>query len=343
MKNKKLTTLLVIGLITGLVFIYFPGCKKIDLKRIAYVKTEPAEDVSPASVKATGDIIDLGEGGKIKEYGFCLSYSHLPTIADKAIPPFENTSKVGKYYSNISSLISNRPYQMRSYVVDQSDQVVYGNVVEFHTPAGGGGDPTWLHYDDGFNNDNGVGLSNGGSFDVAIRFPTQVLQQYNGFRVTKVKFFPMEGTPVSYGITFWEGTNPPNLIHDVQYVPNPNIQVWNEVSLTQEYIINSNTEFWVGYWVQDQPSGKYPAGVDAGPAISGAGDMISFDDGDSWDALSVLNPDMDYNWNLQVFVTNEKGVEIQLVNNIPMKKEKGVSSRGKNINKEVSAKKQSNN
>jgi len=434
MKNKKLTTLLVIAIITGLVFIYFPGCKKIDLERIAYVKTYPAENILSTSVSATGDIVDLGDGGQIKEYGFCLSYPHLPTIADKAEPPFENTSKVGKYYASISGLISNQSYRMRAYLVDLSGNVVYGNTIEFDTPVGipsvstenisnitetsatGGGNVTdnggasvtargvcwspspnptlsnpnttngsgtgnfsshlsglnqntpyyvrayatdnygtaygnqvdfkteepgeWLHYDDG-SNYNAIGWDEGvvENFDVAVRFPTQTLQQYNGFRVTRVKFFPHAESPVTYSITLWEGTNPPDLLH-VQNVYSPVIDTWNEVTLTEQYVINSNMEFWVGYWVQNDPGGTYPAGVDNGPAITWAGDLISTDDGATWEALSEADPpNLDYNWNIQVFITNGKGEEVQLLNKIPIIKEKSISTSGNNVNNKVSAKK----
>ena len=56
--------------------------------------------------------------------------------------------------------------------------------------------------------------------------------------------------------------------------------------------------------------GEYPAGVDQGPAITGKGDLISVD-GSPWQALS-FNPDLDYNWNLQIYVSNAKGEEKML-------------------------------
>ena len=329
MKNKKLTTLILTGLITGLVFIYFPGCKKIDLKRIAYVKTEPAEDVSPASVKATGDIIDLGEGDKVKEYGFCLSYINKPpTLDNKAVPPFENISKTGKFYSNITGLTDNKLYEMRAYVIDNSNEVVYGNIIEFHTPQGGGGPPAWLKYDDG-NNFDAIGLIDGGDFDVAIRFPASALTQYSGYKVTKFRFFPFAAAPTSYYVTLWEGTNPPELIYYRQ-VPNPNIGNWTEFTPPDIHVINASKELWAGYWIVNQPAGEHPAGIDNGPANpEGNGDMISLDGGETWFSMSEADPaSFDFNWNLQVYVTNEKGEEVQLVNNIPVYRENSNSKTG---------------
>ena len=66
-----------------------------------------------------------------------------------------------------------------------------------------------------------------------------------------------------------------------------------------------------GIWVTNYVLGTYPAGVD-GPAIAGAGDMISFDDGVSWESLYTGNPLLNYNWNLEVFVTNQQGQESKL-------------------------------
>ena len=54
------------------------------------------------------------------------------------------------------------------------------------------------------------------------------------------------------------------------------------------------------------------AGVDDGPAIAGAGDMISFDVGVTWESMYATNSSLNYNWNLEVYITNEKGVEVKI-------------------------------
>jgi hypothetical protein len=236
----------------------------------------------------------------------------VPVIEDKAVPPFENTTEVGIYSSNISGLTANKQYKLRSYLVDNAGEVVYGNIVEFFTPNSGG-NSVWLKYDNGTNVD-GIGLIDGGSFDVAIRFTSQQLQQYIGFNVVKIKFFPKEGSPVSYYVTLWEGTNPPELIY-YEEVPNPDIGHWTEFYPSEIYTIKSNKELWVGYWIVDQPAGLYPAGIDNGPAATGKGDMLSLDGGDSWFSMSQENPgSFDFNWNIQVYITNEKGKELRLLN-----------------------------
>lgn len=297
------------------VSIFIIGCKKIDLERIAMVTTGEPSSIQQTSVQAIGSIIDLGDEESIQEYGFCLSYINKPpTIDDKATPPFDPTDITGDFLSNISGLAENSNYQMRAYIMESSGKVTYGNIVQF-TTLSGGINGQWLHYDDGENADNGIGLTEGGSFDVAVRFPTQALYSYNGYKVTKIKFFPKEGTTTNYSITIWEGSNPPTLLH-YELVSSPQINSWTEFVPSYIYTINSNQEFWIGYWVQDHPPATYPAGVDDGPAIAGMGDMFSTDGGDTWDPLSTLYPELNFNWNLQVYITNGKGQEVQLVNNI---------------------------
>jgi len=326
MRSKKTLTLIFIFVLSGLTFTYFMGCKKIDLTRLAAVRTDPPENITDRSVKAYGDLIDLGEDDMVIEYGFCLSFLHTPTINDKAIPPFNQTSLLGKFSSNISGLANNKIYQMRAYVVDYSGEVFYGDMVEFKTLSSGT-NGEWLdRYDDGVNSD-GIGLTEGGNFDVAIRYESIDLQQYNGYRISKIKFFARVGYPTKYYVTVYEGSNPPDHMY-YEEVDDPNIDSWTEYEPVNDHYINSSEELWVGYWVVDHPAGTYPAGVDDGPAVTGYGDMFSTDEGETWDALSILYPNLDYNWNLQVYVTNDKGVETKITKS-------KIAKRPDNINTEV--------
>ncbi|MEZ5195870.1 MAG: hypothetical protein R2764_05595 [Bacteroidales bacterium] len=337
MKSKKFTTIILFLLFAGLNLVYF-GCKKIDLVKIAYVKTGTPTNILSTTATAHGELIDLGEG-EASDHGFCWSLNPNPTISSTHYS-FGKANSTGDFTTVITNLVPSTDYYLRSYIEDNNG-VAYGNTTTFKTLNSGGSSSYWLSYD-GVPEENGVGLTDGGSFDVAIRLPSQALQQYIGYKVTRVKFIPRTGYPVTYSITLWEGTNPPSLMH-VQNVVNPTIGDWNEVYLVDLYEIQANAELWVGYWVQNQPPGEFPAGVDAGPAIEGAGNMISFDDGDSWDALSILNPDLDFNWNLKVYVTNGKGEEVILVNNLLGQRDKSYLSPGKTINTEVQSQKSINN
>lgn len=330
----KLKILISVPLLILLIII---GCKKFDLERIAMIRTDQPTNVLQTSVSAYGSIIDLGDDESVMEYGFCLSYVNKPpTIENKATPPFDPTSITGDFASNISGLAVDRTYQIRAYLIEGSGEVTYGNIMEF-TTLPSGGSPAWLHYDDGVNYTS-VGLTEGGEFDLAIRFPTQALTQYNGFSVTKVRFYPKEPSPTKYYITFWEGSNPPSLVHIEQVYPD--IDQWNEILPSYNFVINSSYEFWAGLWIVDHPAGTHPAGCDEGPAINGAGNMISFDDGDTWDALYDLNGELNYNWNLQVYATNQKGEQFQIVRKkLSVIRENFASGASNKENKVVSAEK----
>ena len=302
MKSLQAQLLLLIFLIAG---GFFTRCKKIELVRIAYVKTEVVTNIQSTSATANGTIIDIGEGG-IKDYGFCWSSGNkVPTKNDSFVTNGSTTAK-GVYTALITGLTVNSEYYIRSYVVDENG-INYGEVKTFLTPVSGG-TGYWLKYDDGFNY-TGIGITDGSNFDYAIRFPVSALANYNGFRISKVRFFPTD--QAQFHVEVFEGSGTPSLVYYEQ-VYNPTLNAWNEYSPSFTYYINSSMEVWIGIWVTNYSAGIYPAGVDEGPAVSGFGDMVSFDDGASWESLFAGNPALNYNWNLEVFVTNLKGAEVKL-------------------------------
>jgi len=156
--------------------------------------------------------------------------------------------------------------------------------------------PIWIHWDDGINND-GIGLTEGGTFLVAARFTPEDIAMYDGFSLTKVSIFP-RGYNTGYTLKVWEGANASTLIVD-QTLSGLTIEDWNEIDLDTPLAIDVTKELWIGYECTDQPVEDFPAGCDAGPAVAGFGDMISMD-GVTWDPLSGFG--LDYNWNIQGFL-----------------------------------------
>jgi hypothetical protein len=306
MKNKysgATVIFLIMILITG----SLTNCTKIDLVRVAAVTTDPVTIVYTDGASIDANIIDLGEEESLDDYGFCWIAGDLTPEVGDAHLSLGTTSVLGYYTATINGLTSNTDYNVRSFVKD-GNGIQYGNTESFHTLPGGGSF-AWLHYDDG-NNFNSIGMNDGSSFDIAVRFPTQALTQYNGFRISRFRFFAV--ADALFHVEIYDGTTP-NLVY-YEDVPSPVINGWTEYSPTNQYYINSATEVWAGIWITDYVIGTYPAGVDDGPAISGAGDMISFDNGITWESLFVVNNNYNYNWNLQVYVTNQKGEEFLLAN-----------------------------
>jgi hypothetical protein len=321
MKPKKALLIILIFLLAG---VSYMGCKKIDLVRIAHVRTGAVSSISQNSATVTATIVDLGEGG-VKDHGFCWAPSSVSNVPTKSnsISSIGKTSLIGDYSSVISGLISNTEYSIRPYIEDDNG-IHYGDVKAFLTPTSGG-TGFWLKYNDGFNH-TGIGVTDGSNFDYAIRFPTQALTNYNGYRISKIRFYPTAAA--QFHVEVFEGVNPPALVY-YEAVSNVTLNAWTEYSPTSVYYINSTKELWVGIWVTNYFAGTYPAGVDDGPAIAGAGDMISFNDGVTWVSLYTSNSALNYNWNLEVFVTNQKGEQVQMVNT-PQKPTKEISKSNGN-------------
>ncbi|MCU0369881.1 MAG: hypothetical protein MUC31_00560 [Bacteroidales bacterium] len=168
----------------------------------------------------------------------------------------------------------------------------------------------WLHYDNGTNY-TGISANSGGAFDIAIRFSAFQIINFDGFLISKVRFFPVLGYPTEYSITIWQGSEPPVLLHvqDITVISG----TWNEAVIDDFYYVDASKDLWIGVWIQNYAAGTYPAGCDAGPAVAGKGDLYSIDDGSTWYSL-YTSDGLDYNWNLQVYVTDLKGRQVELGN-----------------------------
>lgn len=299
MRRIHIIAIIAMVMAAGFVVTHVSSCKKIDLTRVAAVATEPVSNITEATVKANGNVIDVGTD--LEDYGFCWSQGSAPTINNNYISA-GSKSEIGEYNTVISGLQRQTHYYVRSYIRDAAG-VTYGDSENFTTF--GEIIASWLHYDDGTNYD-GIGYTPGGDWDLAIRFPSIEIQEYNGGSITRVKFIALQDSPTGYYVTIWEGDDTPDLIL-YEYVDNINVGGWTEYTLSEPHIITSSRDLWVGLWIVDQPADTYPAGTDNGPAVAGYGDLFSNDGGDTWAALSTDPPDLDYNWNLQFYVESTKG------------------------------------
>jgi hypothetical protein len=153
----------------------------------------------------------------------------------------------------------------------------------------------WIHWDDGVNSGNSIGVGDTIEFDAAARWVPSQLSAYEGADVEQVAFFPAE-SQAEYRIRVWIGAGASNMIVD-QLVENPIIGQWNVIPLTTPANIDITQALWVGYHVDAQAG--WPAGVDDGPAIDGYGNMMNFG---GWQTLLEINPELDFNWNIKVFL-----------------------------------------
>ena len=187
-------------------------------------------------------------------------------------------------------------------------------LVTWEAPSGGGA-VEWMRWDSGENGD-AIGLTEGGSFYVASHWNPSDLTDYDGAEITKIEFFPND--PGDFVISVWTGPNAGTLVTS-EVVASPTVGAFQEVILSSAVTIDASQELWFGYEVT-HAVGTYPAGCDAGPAIAGYGDMISFDSV-SWDPLSEFG--LDYNWNLAAYVEGRDGEAIVISK--PRRAEKAVA------------------
>ncbi len=156
----------------------------------------------------------------------------------------------------------------------------------------------WIYYDSGENEDS-IGLTSGGEFSVAIRFPPSALTDYAGRSLHAISLFP--GDMGTYSLRVWTGgtaTAPATQVVDQPFTV-PTVDVFQTVVLDNPVLISGTEELWFGYNVS-HTAGTYPAGCDAGPATNGFGNMI-YNSG-AWSTLYDLAPSLNYNWNIRGYV-----------------------------------------
>lgn len=161
-----------------------------------------------------------------------------------------------------------------------------------------GGDPNppsltevILHYDGP--NFEAIGLTAGGTFHVAARFPSSMMGQYVSYALESVDVY-INDVPDNAILKIWgagTGFAPGAILHQQTFTATPNS--WITVMLTNPVILDG-AGIWVGYEVTHAAS-NYPAGCDAGPANPN-GDWISLD-GVTWEHLAGYG--LNYNWNIR--------------------------------------------
>ncbi len=160
-------------------------------------------------------------------------------------------------------------------------------------------DEVILNYDG--ENSSAVGLTNGGTYEVAAMFPAALVGQYIGMEITEVQVYindPANGYKLKiYGQDL---PNRPGALLYEQLFSGTSMS-WNTVTLWTP-LVNSGGDLWIAYEIVQNLAGVFPAGTDAGPANAN-GDWIKT--GATWARLSVLNPALNYNWNIRAKLVGE--------------------------------------
>ncbi|MGI6718879.1 MAG: choice-of-anchor J domain-containing protein [Bacteroidales bacterium] len=194
--------------------------------------------------------------------------------------------------------------------IENLDATVEGNVVTLTWTYQGNddddGEEATLSWSGPFDN-NAIGTNGAADFDVAHRFEVSDLTDYVGWKLTKITFYPYEQF-CDYSLRAWTGSNAANMVLD-QPVSDVVIGGENTVAVETDVTIEANQEFWIGY--RCNATAGFPAGVDAGPAVTGKGDMIKFDG--VWDNISGMG--LSYNFVIVGTIVNSKGETAELTFN----------------------------
>jgi hypothetical protein len=166
-----------------------------------------------------------------------------------------------------------------------------------------GAETTILHYDGP--NFDAIGLTAGGTFHVAARFPASMVGQYTGSGIMSVDVY-INSVPSTAILKIWgagTGVSPGAILH--QQLFTPVVSSWNNIELTNLVLIDG-TDIWIGYEVTHD-AGHHPAGCDSGPANPN-GDWISVD-GIPWEHLAGYG--LNYNWNIRARLGDPHWLDIQ--------------------------------
>lgn len=175
-------------------------------------------------------------------------------------------------------------------------------LVTWFPPEGAASDE-WIHWDDGVNYTS-VGTGSQVEFEVAARWEPSQLTNYPNMNITEVSFYPVVQDAV-YHVRIWTGGGqfggPESMILD-QPITSITAGQWNVIALDSPVGLDISKMVWIGYFVNTP--GGHPLGCDAGPAVEGYGNMINYY---GWQTLRQINPDLDYNWNIQAHLVAESG------------------------------------
>jgi hypothetical protein len=146
---------------------------------------------------------------------------------------------------------------------------------------------------------------------IAMRWDEGMLDEYSGAGITQIMIFP---NIVYHNARYFiaQGDNASNEIYSA-YAYNVKAGQWNQFILEDTVLIDNNKPLWIGFEIifnQVEPDALV---CDAGPAVNGYGNKISFN-GNEWYNTSELFPELNANWALRAelaFPENLKNPETE--------------------------------
>lgn len=224
------------------------------------------------------EFTDISVGG-ITSWDWDFGIGATPTTANTQGPHTVDYSTTG--YKDINLTVNGAYSQLKEdyiFVSDPND---------------------WLKWDDNTYSSS-IGLSSGGTWQIAVRFEPADFSSFTNSQITKIRFY-ISDEPTSTTLKIWQGSAQLSLIEYVSQEFTPVANSWNVIDLDTPYVINAAEELWFGVEIE-QAASTYPAGSDDVTSQNQKSNLYRTDltNLSSWSTLTAAGIDGD--WSLQAYL-----------------------------------------
>jgi PKD repeat protein len=157
----------------------------------------------------------------------------------------------------------------------------------------------WLKWDDNVNA-TGIGRTTTGILQIAVKFLPADYNSSLNRQITRLRIY-VRDLPGSSVLKIWQGTTNANITEYVSQSFTPIANSWNEIVLSQPYVIDNTKDLWVGaeYY---QSAGIYPGGVDAQTSQDGKSNLYRVDPNNPNGWFTLSSASINGDWNLQAYL-----------------------------------------
>jgi hypothetical protein len=161
----------------------------------------------------------------------------------------------------------------------------------------------WIFWDNGIF-DQGLGSMQASIVDIAIRFDTTDIANYNSHLITKFQFHPRGDGSDIYTLKIWQGESLSDLV-EVYSQLLTNYTLWEEniVDLTTPVVVDASQELWIGMNVAVQAA-TFPLATDGGPVVENKGNWIRSDNGE-WELQPPSFFGYHGNWMMRALIAED--------------------------------------
>jgi hypothetical protein len=253
------------------------------IDEIQLIELEPA--IGPPTIAVDPAYLNVTlESGQTQDEMITISNSGIAPLEWNAFVQFPTLNKGVAQSASRSSSAATPEY--KSIEIPQTSMTTGAGEVYPYTT-----DDITLNYDG--DNASGVGLTNGGTFQVGARFTSDMTGNYIGMEVYQVDVYVYDVVTASKVIIYGHGSEdaPGAMLAEQSFNA---VVGWNTIGLSNPVVL-SGGDLWVTAELT-HVAGLFVAGNDAGPHTTN-GDW--FKTGASWVPMHIANPAIDANWNIR--------------------------------------------